>query len=141
MSVLDVLETPDGAWAKMHLEHDIVAWLTTRAPDGRLQSSVISFLWDGATILFYSRPDTSKIRNIEASPQVAFCLNTDAYGDDLLTIEGLAEIDPTIPSSIDHAVYRAKYSEPLAHWRMDEAETAADFSVPIVIRPTRIRLT
>jgi PPOX class probable F420-dependent enzyme len=141
MSPLDILAAPEGAWAKQHLETEIVGWITTLAPDGRLQSTVISFLWDGATILFYSRPDTPKIRNIEVHPQVAFNLNTDAYGDRLVTIEGVARIDPSIPSSIDHEVYRAKYREPLEHWGMDEAETAADFSVPIVIRPTRIRLT
>ena len=33
----------------------------------------------------------------------------------------------------------AKYREPLAHWGMDEATTARDFSLPIRIRPTRMR--
>lgn len=128
-----------AAWAREHLETDVVGWITTHAPDGRLQSSVISFLWDGETILFYSKPATPKIRNIEHTPQVSFTLNCDRYGDHYLVIEGLATIEPSFPSSVDHAVYRAKYSEPLRHWKMDEEQTAAEFSVPIVIRPTRIR--
>ena len=129
-----------AAWASERLAKDIVGWLTTLAPDGRLQSSVISFLWDDETILFYSRPATPKIRNIEHSPQVSFHLDCDRYGDHYLVIEGIAKVDPSIPSSVEHEAYRAKYREPLEHWGMNEEETAADFSVPIVIRPTRIRI-
>jgi PPOX class probable F420-dependent enzyme len=142
MSVLTGLTPTQAAWARKRLTEDVVGWLTTLAPDGRLQSSVISFLWDGAaeTILFYSRPATPKIRNIEHSPKVSFHLDTDPYGDHYLTMEGVATIDSSIRSSIDHETYRAKYRRPLEHWAMDEAETAADFSVPIVIRPTRLRV-
>ena len=50
--------TEGGRLAEQHLRDDIVGWFTTVAPDGRPQSSVISFLWDGETILFYSKPDT-----------------------------------------------------------------------------------
>ena len=39
-----------------------------------------------------------------------------------------------------HPAYQAKYREPLVHWEMDEAETAADFSVPIRITPRRVRV-
>jgi PPOX class probable F420-dependent enzyme len=131
----------DADWARRHLETDVVAWLTTVAPDGRPQSSVISFLRDGPTILFYSRPDTPKLRNIGRSPLVSFHLQSDPYGDHFLVIEGLAAVDPSIPPSDVHAAYRAKYREPLAHWEMDEAATAADFSVPVRIRPTRVRVS
>lgn len=129
-----------GDWARDHLEHDVVAWLTTVAPDGRPQSSVISFLHDGATIFFYSRPGTPKMRNLGASPLVSFHLQSDPYGDHALVIEGTAAIDPVIPPSDVHEAYRAKYREPLAHWEMGEAATASDFSVPIRITPTRVRV-
>ena len=136
----DVLASERGAWAREHLERDVVGWLTTVAADGRPQSSVISFLWDGESIVFYSKPDTPKLRNIERSPLVSFHLQANAYGDDVLTIEGTAEVDRSIPPSDSYAPYRVKYVKPLAHWEMDEAQTARDFSVPIRIRPTRVRL-
>lgn len=129
-----------GAWAREHLEHDVVGWLTTVAADGRPQSSVISFLWEGDSIIFYSRPDTAKLRNIARSPLVSFHLQSDAYGDEVLSIEGTADVDRSVPPSDVYGPYQAKYVEPLAHWGMDEAQTARDFSVPIRIRPTRIRL-
>jgi len=134
------LARDDAAWAREHLETDPVGWLTTVAPDGRPQSSVISFLHDGPTIFFYSQPDTPKLRNIAASPLVSFHLQSDAFGDHLLIVEGTAAIDPSVPPSDVHGAYRAKYRDPLAHWGMDEAQTAREFSVPIRIRPTRVRV-
>lgn len=137
----DALAREDAAWARDHLEADAVAWLTTVAPDGRVQSSLISFLRDGPTIFFYSQPDTPKLRNIAAASRVSFHLQSDPYGDHALIVEGSAAIDRSIPPGDVHEAYRAKYREPLAHWAMDEAQTARDFSVPIRIRPTRVRVS
>jgi PPOX class probable F420-dependent enzyme len=130
----------DGGWAREHLEHDVVAWLTTVAADGWPQSSVISFLWEGASILFYSKPNTPKLRNLARSSLVCFHLQSDPYGDHALVIEGTAEVDRSVPPSDVHTSYQGKYAEPLSHWGMDEAQTARDFSVPIRIRPVRVRL-
>ena len=137
---LELLAGDRGAWAREHLERDVVGWLTTVAADGRPQTSVISFLWEGDSIIFYSQPDTPKLRNIARSPLVSFHLQSDAYGDHVLSIEGTAKVDQSVPPSDVYAPYKAKYLEPLHHWAMDEAQTARDFSVPIRIRPTRIRL-
>ena len=134
------LAKDDAGWAREHLETDVVAWLTTVSPSGQPQTSVISFLHDGATILFYSKPDTPKVRNLGASALVSFHLQSDPYGDHALIVEGTAAIDPSIPRSDVLPAYRAKYAEPLAHWGMDEADTAREFSVPIRIRPTRVRV-
>jgi PPOX class probable F420-dependent enzyme len=90
------LKREEGAWARDHLERDVVAWLTTVAPDGRVQSSVISFLFDQGRLYFYSQPGTPKLRNIGHSPLVSFHLDTDPYGDHMFIVEGTAVIDPTI---------------------------------------------
>jgi PPOX class probable F420-dependent enzyme len=134
------LQLDDAAWAREHLETDIVAWLTTVAPDGRPQSSVISFLHEGGTILFYSQPDTPKLRSVEHSPLVSFHLQSDPYGDHFLVIEGTAAIDQSVPPSDRHPAYYAKYLEPHAHWEMDVAQVARDFSIPLRITPRRVRV-
>jgi len=134
------LARDDAVWAREHLERDVVAWLTTVAPDGRVQSSLISFLHDGAGVFFYSQPNTLKLRNIGHSPLVSFHLQSDPYGDHSLIIEGTAEVDKTIPPLDAHGRYMAKYREPHEHWGLDFTQTALDFSVPIRIRPTRVRL-
>jgi len=133
------LAADDAGWAREHLATDVVGWFTTVNADGTPQSSPISFLWDGATIFFYSRPDTPKLRNLARSPRVSFTLRSDDHADHGLVIEGDAVVDPSIAPSDVHPAYRSKYAAPLAHWGMDEAETARDFSVPIRIAPTRIR--
>ena len=134
------LARDDAAWAREHLEADAVAWLTTVAADGRPQSSVISFLHDGPTIFFYSKPDTPKLRNLARSPLVSFHLQSDSLGDHALIVEGTAAIDLSIAPSDVHLAYRAKYRVPLAHWDMDEATTALEFSVPVRITPVRVRV-
>ena len=133
------LEADSAAWARQHLAEDVVGWLTTVAPDGRVQSSPVSFLWDGETVLIYSKPDGLKLRNIAANQQVSFGLNTDKYGDHILVIEGTAEVDAAAPAWSDNPAMVAKFREPLEHWELDPAETSRDFSVAIRIRPTRIR--
>ncbi len=128
-----------AAWAREPLETDLIGWLTTRAPDGRLQSSPVSFLWEDGTILFHSQPDTPKLRDITAHPQVAFTLQSDPYGDHAPIMEGEAVADPTTLPSDRHEVYAAKFREPLAHWGLEVHRTALDFSVPVRIRPVRTR--
>ena len=131
----------DGAeWAREHIEHDIVAWFTTVASDGRVQSSLISFLRDGPHLFFYSRPDTPKVRNILRSPQASFHLQSDPYGDRWLVVEGTAKIDRSIAPMDQHERYRTKYEEAHRHWGLDFTQTARDFSLPIRIVPTRVRL-
>ena len=134
------LQRDDATWAREHLASDIVAWLTTVAPDGQPQASVIGFLHDGDGILFYSEPDTLKLRNIAHSPQVSFNLQADPYGDHYLIVEGTAVIDPTVVPSDRHPAYRPKYHEPNQHWGMDDAQVGLDFSVPIRIIPRRVRV-
>lgn len=136
----EAMHRDEAAWAREHLETDVVAWLTTVAPDGRPQSSVISFLYEAGTILFYSEPDTPKLRNLAHSPQVSFHLQSDPYGDHYLVIEGTASIDRSVPPSDQHPAYHAKYLEPHAHWGLEVADVARDFSVPLRITPSRVRL-
>ena len=95
--LIKTLRRDDAAWAREHLETDVVAWLTTVAQDGRPQSSVVSFLHESDTILVYSEPDTPKLRNIAHSPLVSFHLQSDPYGDHYLVIEGTAAIDLSVP--------------------------------------------
>ena len=137
--ILQPLQAEQAGWARQHLAEDIVGWLTTVAADGRVQSSPVSFLWDGETVLVYSQPATPKIRNIAADAHVSFHLDTDEYGDHVLIVEGTAELDATTPPWQDNPSMAAKYRAPLVHWGLDQAEASRDFSVAIRIHPTRVR--
>ncbi len=139
-SVTAPLASERGAWATEHLEKDLVGWLTTVAPDGRIQSSAVAFFWDGTTILLYSQPGTPKLRNIAANPSVAFTLNTDVYGDHVLIIEGTAVVDEGAPAWETNEAHSAKFREAVVHWGgTDDQEMVRSFSVAVRITPTRIR--
>ena len=139
-SVTAPLTSERGAWAAKHLETDLVGWLTTVAPDGRVQSSAVAFFWDGATILLYSQPDTPKLRNIAANPRVSFALNTDVYGDHVLILEGTAAVDGTTPAWDANEAFSAKFRDAVVHWGgTDDQALVRSFSVAVRITPTRIR--
>lgn len=121
------------------MDTEIVAWLTTVSPRGMPQSSVICFLWDGETILTFSEPDTPKMRNIAANPQVAFHLNCDPYGMHMVSVEGTAAIAGDVPPSDEHEAWMAKHLDPYRHWGMDPHETAERWSAAVRITPTRVR--
>ncbi len=134
-----ILASEAAEWGRQHLLEDMVGWLTTVAPDGRVQSSPVSFLWSGASVLIYSQPDMPKLRNIAAHPQVSFALNSDEYGNHSLIMEGTAEIAGDVePWAANEAMSR-KYRNAWPVWDLDEARTSKEFSVPIRIRPTRVR--
>jgi PPOX class probable F420-dependent enzyme len=101
---------------------------------------VICFLWDGETILTYSEPDKPKMRNTAANPRVAFNLNSDEYGDHMVTIEGTAEVDETVPPSDRHEAWMAKHAEPYRHWGMDPHEVGETWNVALRVTPTRVRV-
>jgi PPOX class probable F420-dependent enzyme len=132
--------TKVGAWAREHLVGDIVGWLTTMAPDGTPQSSVIAFLWNDESVLLYSQPGALKVRNIAANPRVAFHLQSDPFGKHMLTLEGVAAPDQTAASGEVWEEYLDKNRDAFVEWEMDPAEAKREYSLPIRIRPTRIRV-
>lgn len=134
------LERDQAVWAREHIERDAVAWLTTAAPDGGLQSSLISFVYAEGELLFYSDPRAPKVRNLEASPQVSFHLESDPFGDHWLIIEGRAVVDPTVLPLDQHAAYVAKFTALYPHWGLDLTTTARAISAPIRIEPIHVRV-
>jgi PPOX class probable F420-dependent enzyme len=136
--VLD-LDSPAGARADRRLRTDQILWLTTVRADGQPQASPVWFVWDGETFLIFSQPDAQKLRNLAANPRVAVHVDTDEAGEDVVTIDGTAAVDPDVPSSDQLDEYQVKYREGIQAIGTTPAELARDYSVAIRIRPTRLR--
>ena len=132
--------TEAGARALGRLETELVGWLTTTNPDGQPQSSPIWFLWRDGVIVVYSHVRAPRNANVEANPRVAFNLNTYPDGDDVVTMEGEARIDVTLPPSSADPVIQAKYGHLLERYGWTPQWLAQNYPVPIVITPTRWRL-
>ena len=128
------------AHASERLRREKIAWLTTVRRDGQPQSSPVWFLWRDGEIVVYSKPTTQKVRNVEANRKVAVHLRDVDEGSDIVSVEGDAQIDAAYPSAAAIPDYVAKYRSMIADLGMDPDSFAKSYSVPIRIRPTKIRV-
>ena len=133
------LDSPTGARADRRLRSEQILWLTTVRADGQPQSSPVWFLWDGETFLVFSQPSAQKLRNLAANPRVAVHLESDGTGDEVLTVDGTAAVDPEVSPSDQLEEYGVKYREGIQAMGSTPAELARDFSVAIRVRPSRVR--
>jgi PPOX class probable F420-dependent enzyme len=130
--------TPAGGRALARLDDEIIIWLTTVTPKGQPQASPVWFWWDGEEFLVYSLP-SARVRNIEHNPKVALNLDGNGEGGDIVTLEGIARIDPAAPPAYEHAEYVAKYQRKFEEHDWTPEWFASRYSVPIRIQPTRAR--
>ncbi len=131
--------TEAGAKAIRRLETELIGWITTVNADGQPQSSVIWFLWQDGAILVYSHVRAPRNANVEARPRVAFNLNTDAGGDEVLTMEGEARIDRSLPPSSANEAFQLRYRDMIDRYGYTPEWLSENYPVPIVITPTRWR--
>jgi len=128
------------AHAEARLRREKIAWLTTVRRDGQPQSSPVWFLWRNGEIVVYSKPTTQKVRNVQSNPKVAVHLRDVDEGSDIVSIEGIAEIDESYPAAAAIPAYVTKYRAMIKDINMDPDSFAKSYSVPVRIRPTKIRV-
>ena len=135
--MLDLANARD-AHIDRRLRSEPIIWLATVRPDGRPHLVPVWFFWDGTSVLIFSQPNQQKLRNIAHNPRVMLALETLDQGDDVVTLEGMAELvpegtfDPTLP------VYAAKYEALLRRLGMDAQAMAKAYSQAIRVTPTRL---
>lgn len=135
-NVLDTT-TEQGAHVEGRLRKDIVAWLMTVRPDGRPHAVPVWFLWDGTHVWVFSQPEKQKLRNIQQNPNVLLALDDTDEGEDVVTVEGRAELLPQ-GSITSLPAYVEKYAEHIHDISMTPETMSKSYSQPIRITPTRI---
>jgi PPOX class probable F420-dependent enzyme len=130
--------TEFGARVARRLADELIGWLVTVNGRGAPQPSPVWFLWDDGSILLYSQPETAKLRNIAANPRVAMHLPADAVGDDVVIVSGRAARSEDPPAH-ELPDYLDKYGELIERNGWTPESFAADYSVPLRIRPTGLR--
>lgn len=130
--------TEFGARVARRLADELIGWLVTVNGRGAPQPSPIWFLWDDGSILLYSQPDTAKLRNIGANSRVAMHLHADAHGDDVVIVSGRAAVSDDPPAH-ELPAYLEKYGALIERNGWTPESFAADYSVPVRIRPTGLR--
>ena len=136
-SILDLSKKRD-AHVNQRLHDDVIVWLTTVRPDGRPHSVAVWFLWDGETILIFSKPANQKIYNIQQNSNVLLAIDNTNNGADPITIEGQAELLPDGDISTTLAAYVAKYGARMKGINYTPEQMAAAYSQGIRIVPTRL---
>lgn len=82
---------PKDAHAEERLRTDQIAWIGTVRPDGRPHLVPIWFLWEGESVLFFSKED-QKIRNLTQNPRATLSLDDTKFGGDVVLMEAEAEL-------------------------------------------------
>jgi PPOX class probable F420-dependent enzyme len=129
---------PAHVHALERLQGNVISWLSTVRPDGRPHLVPVWFLWDGQTILIFSKPD-QKIRNLRQNPAVVLGLDDTATGEDVVLIEGTADLLPAGQVTPTLPAYAAKYTSKLTDMGWTPASMATEYTEPIRITPTRVR--
>lgn len=136
--------TPAGRRAAERLERELVGWLTTVGPSGQPQSSLVWFAWtpggagSNGELVMRSRPATPRVANVAANGRVAFNLNSNAEGGDVVTFEGTAVLGGDLAAD-ELARYRAKYEPEVPGIGMTWDEFLAAYSVTVRIALERVR--
>jgi PPOX class probable F420-dependent enzyme len=130
------------AWrqhAEQRLRSNMIAWLTTVGSDGRPYTVPIWFLWDGNTILMFSQPQKQKIRNLRKNARVTLALDETKQGDDVVIVEGTAELLDNPEISVMLPAYVEKYGALIQGMGWTPESMAADYSRAIRVTPTKFR--
>ena len=123
----------------LELDQELVGWLTTVAPTGQPQSSIVWFLRDGDDLLVYSQAAARKLNNIAANPKIAFNLRGDPPGDRIASFEATATIDRSPIPAHEVPSYLAKYEGEIVRLGWTPPVFASDYPVLIRLHIDRIR--
>lgn len=130
-----------GRHVDSRLRTDLIAWLTTVRPSGQPDTVPVWFIWSTGQIVLYSRPRTTKLRNLTHNPRVSVVLDDTHGGGDVVRIEGTAQAAPAHPAADKVPEYVSKYAERIRAIGYGTPEAfARSYSVPIVVTPTKIRI-
>ena len=135
--MLDLMN-PKHVHVDERLREDLILWLGSVRPDGRPHLVYVFFLWDGKHILIFSEPTSQKIHNVQHNSNVTLALDGTKNGEDMVILEGKAEllhdpaVNPTLPA------YAAKYDSLLKRVGLTPEAMAAVYSQALLIIPTRV---
>ena len=121
------------------LNEEDVMWLTTVASDGTPQPNPVWFLWDGDSILIYTRPEYKKVANLRKRPQVSLHFDATETGEDVVIFNGIVEFDEDAPPVHQNPPYAEKYRSGLAALGSSAEQMGNEYTVAIRIRPNKVR--
>jgi PPOX class probable F420-dependent enzyme len=135
--MLDLSQERD-AHIDQRLRSDLIMWIGTVRPDGSPHLVPVWFVWDGKEVVIFSRPGSRKVRNIRENPHVVLALDDTKGGEDVISIEGEAELLLTGSDvMMAYPAYAEKYSEVLRGMNTTVEAVAKEYTQGIRVTPRR----
>jgi PPOX class probable F420-dependent enzyme len=130
-----------GRRVRSRLRDEQLIWFTTVGANGTPQPNPVWFLWEEQTetVLIFNATKAARLEHVAVRPRVSLNFQADESGDDVVVIAGVAEQALDVPPVDRHDAYLAKYGEGIEHIGSDREKFARDYSVPLRIRPTKVR--
>jgi PPOX class probable F420-dependent enzyme len=128
-----------GARAARRLRDEVVVWLTLVDGSGTPQPAPVWFLWDDSSILVYSHGEAKRLAHLRANPRVALHFDGNGAGGDIVVLTGEAETAPDERPVHQNPAYLDKYGDLITSGWQTAENFASIYSVPVRIRPKRIR--
>jgi PPOX class probable F420-dependent enzyme len=117
------------------LEREPVVWLSTTRPDGGPHVVPLWFLWDGRSIVAFSKPHAQKVRNLRADPRAMVAVGRAGATLDVELIEAVAELPG--PTDTLPGCFATKYVDLAAEAGVTLDRFATVYTQPIVLHPLR----
>lgn len=126
-----------AAHVNERLTNDLITWLTTVRPDGRPRTVPVWFLWDGETILIF-RAIKVKVQELKQNPNVTLALDPSNNGNDIVVVEGTAELveDGNIAATLP--AFAKKYDALLKEMGWTAESMAPNYPHAVRVTPKRI---
>ena len=130
------LNTERGAHVNERLNNDLVTWLTTVRPDGRPHTVPVWFLWDGSTILIF-RAVKVKVQELKQNPNVTLALDPSNNGNDIVVVEGTAELVEDVNITVALPAFAKKYDALLKEMGWTVESMAPNYPHAVRVTPKK----
>jgi PPOX class probable F420-dependent enzyme len=130
------LNTERGAHVNERLHNDLITWLTTVRPDGRPHTVPVWFLWDGETILMF-RAIKVKVQELKQNPNVTLALDPSNNGNDIVVIEGTAELVEDVNITATLPAFVQKYNALLKEMGWTAESMAPNYPHAVRVTPKK----
>ena len=90
-------------------------------------------------MLIFSQPQKQKIRNLRNNARVTLALDETKQGEDVVIVEGMAELLENPEISVTLPAYVEKYGAMMQDMGSTPESMAADYSCGIRVTPTKFR--
>lgn len=130
------LNTERGVHVNERLNNDLITWLTTVRPDGRPHTVPVWFLWDGETILIF-RATKVKVHELKQNPNVTLALDPSNNGNDIVVVEGTAELVEDVNITATLPAFAQKYEALLKEMGWTAESMAPNYPHAVRVTPKK----